>query len=272
MIVWSTPIVQYRAHSHSGIIGVKRDDLAGIPPMPPFSKCRGMVLAAEGAVSSGAKSLGTVITYASYRGTALAAWCLDNNIPCFIFYGKYKHEDILPVTLDSVLDLGVDVIPVPAGRYGVMVGRARKLMPRGGIVLSHGNTDRFMVESQYIEASLTIASYPKYRIGSWVFPTATGLSAAGAIKAIVDLGLDIQPILYLVGDSKVDKVLNLIVKYSGVDKMRLKPIRHSQNLDEPMLCDVPFPCNIYYDTKAWEYVCDSYNELHKPVLFWNAGA
>jgi len=34
----------------------------------------------------------------------------------------------------------------------------------------------------------------------------------------------------------------------------------------------PFPCNPYYDRKAWRWLAENINSLAKPLLFWNIGA
>ena len=33
----------------------------------------------------------------------------------------------------------------------------------------------------------------------------------------------------------------------------------------------PFPCNPYYDLKAFEYLQKNITKLAKPILFWNIG-
>jgi hypothetical protein len=35
---------------------------------------------------------------------------------------------------------------------------------------------------------------------------------------------------------------------------------------------VPFPCNPYYDAKAWRWLERSASSLAGPVVFWNIGA
>jgi hypothetical protein len=36
--------------------------------------------------------------------------------------------------------------------------------------------------------------------------------------------------------------------------------------------EIPFPCNVYYDAKAYKWTIDNIDKLKKPVLFWNTGA
>jgi hypothetical protein len=42
--------------------------------------------------------------------------------------------------------------------------------------------------------------------------------------------------------------------------------------EETATVNAPFPCNAYYDAKAWGWVVQNYAVLKKPVLFWNIGA
>jgi hypothetical protein len=35
--------------------------------------------------------------------------------------------------------------------------------------------------------------------------------------------------------------------------------------------DPPFPCNPYYDLKAWEWLMKNKGQLEEPILFWNIG-
>lgn len=42
--------------------------------------------------------------------------------------------------------------------------------------------------------------------------------------------------------------------------------------EDQVLCDCPFPCNSYYDRKAWKHLTENTRDLEDPVLFWNIGA
>ena len=36
--------------------------------------------------------------------------------------------------------------------------------------------------------------------------------------------------------------------------------------------DCPFPCNPYYDLKAWRHLVRNIEKYADPILFWNIGA
>ncbi|GAG05798.1 unnamed protein product, partial [marine sediment metagenome] len=40
----------------------------------------------------------------------------------------------------------------------------------------------------------------------------------------------------------------------------------------PCEVEAPFPCNPFYDKKAWEWLVNNYDDIEKPVMFWNIGA
>ncbi len=35
---------------------------------------------------------------------------------------------------------------------------------------------------------------------------------------------------------------------------------------------IPFPCNPFYDAKAFGWVCRHIHQLQEPIIFWNIGA
>ena len=36
--------------------------------------------------------------------------------------------------------------------------------------------------------------------------------------------------------------------------------------------DIPFPCNEYYDAKAWRWLLSNIGMLEQPIVFWNIGS
>jgi hypothetical protein len=37
------------------------------------------------------------------------------------------------------------------------------------------------------------------------------------------------------------------------------------------MIDCPFPCNRYYDKKAFKWMVDNIDSIIQPVIFWNIG-
>ena len=39
----------------------------------------------------------------------------------------------------------------------------------------------------------------------------------------------------------------------------------------PVKPDAPFPIDLFYDSKAWQWLVENINKLEEPILFWNIG-
>ena len=75
-------------------------------------------------------------------------------------------------------------------------------------------------------------------------------------------------------------MFNFIMKKAGVVpysllkpiKPRMRVIDYNYEYRYKEEVDCPFPCNPYYDRKAWKWLLDKLPKLKQPILFWNIGA
>jgi len=84
----------------------------------------------------------------------------------------------------------------------------------------------------------------------------------------------------LVAGKNIKRMHQKIYKRAGIykndlfatntSKLFLFAAEHEYPDIENMHC--PFPCNPYYDRKAWKWLIENYTDLQKPILFWNIGA
>jgi hypothetical protein len=47
---------------------------------------------------------------------------------------------------------------------------------------------------------------------------------------------------------------------------------YTQRYDAYWPLEIPFPCNPFYDAKAWEWLIRNKADLKEPILFWNIGS
>uniref|UniRef100_A0A6M3IKX7 Uncharacterized protein n=1 Tax=viral metagenome TaxID=1070528 RepID=A0A6M3IKX7_9ZZZZ len=107
--------------------------------------------------------------------------------------------------------------------------------------------------------------------------------AAGIVKGVSELGL--TPTLHAILVHKKDqigmrdtimgmsnKVFASLVKGSDCTLKGLFVHDLGYDYTDREMIRTGFPCNEYYDRKAYKFIHDNIHKLKKPILFWNIGA
>lgn len=272
MLTRSTPV-----ELHNGI-WVKREDLCALPPAPPFSKYRGVVAHIRKRPEN---VIGVLDTLHSKAGWAVAAACQVLGKRCINYYPTFAREEpgtIRPYQL-AAARLGAELVALPAGMSAVLWYQARHCLhlryPLQSL-LSSNETGYMMPNALKLEESAeeTARELVDSKISQpdrLVVSVSSGTIAAGVLRGLARAKLYPRVQLHL-GYSRPEGAVR---KYLGkmapeFPQGMLSVIDEGYAYSDAVTdIEAPFPCNAYYDLKAWKWLL---RQGWKDVLFWNVGA
>lgn len=277
MIVNNTPVETYELNGVP--ILVKREDLCAPLPGPSFSKIRGVVAHLKNRPET---TIGCLDTYHSKAGWAVAYVCNLLGKNSVDYWPRFKRDgaaDAPRVQQQHARQLGADLVDIPAGRSAILYHTAKKhlrenypdsyLMPNA-LKLPESITENAA------EAVRTAPHLPGS--GTLVISISSGTVAAGVLKGFEEAGMlrNYNVILHMGYSRSQDATREYIENAAGLTLGdRIKFIDEGYGYaDAAKNVRVTFPCNDWYDAKAWAYlekpgVLDA---IEGPVVFWNIGS
>lgn len=261
-----TPIERYKLHCHT--VHVKRDDLYAAPPAPPLGKLRGCRRLLARLYAGGVRLIGCWDTRVSALGLGVAACCTELLGLRALLAWPARAGDLTPEPLRRAEELGAQILPVRAGRISISFAEARREVERrGGAMLPFGMECSESVEAVRLEAATVPARFTT--AGTVVVSSGSGVTLTGIL-----LGLQGRParIIGVSAGRSPETILRCVRRYAPLDAQHAEiqpahwPYHHA--LDYPS----PFPANTFYDRKAWRFLVENFEQLPRPVLFWNVGA
>lgn len=277
MIVNNTPLETYELNGVP--ILVKREDLCSPLPGPSFSKIRGVVAHIKNRPEG---TIGCLDTLHSKAGWAVAYVCQQLGKKSVDYWPRFKRDgaaDAPRIQQQYARQLGADLVDIPAGRSAILYHTARKnlaanypdsyLMPNA-LKLPESITENAA------EAVRTAPLLPPS--GTLIISISSGTVAAGVLKGFEEAGLlqNYNVILHMGYSRSQDATRQYIEKAAGLSLgNRIKFIDEGYGYgDMARGVSVPFPCNPYYDAKAWKWLEHPLNlaSVHpRPIVFWNIG-
>lgn len=271
----TTPIETY-----DGIL-VKREDLCFDAPAPPFSKLRGLMVHLKKQKQLGITTIGYVETSISMAGWGVAWACELLGLHAVIFNPVYKNE-----TCKTLLShrkqwkkFNAQIIDLTAGRTKVNWYIARKILIKdypNSILLPLGLSLSETVEET---SKVVIETFSDINVNSLVICVGSGTISSGVWR-----GLD---------KIKWKGTIHGVMCTTGNKNAKLKRIEHKSGVsnsgmfksptefhiidpgweytEEATVSLPPFPCNRFYDRKAWQWLIENRSEVKEPILFWNIG-
>lgn len=262
-------------------VHVKREDLCCPEPGPSFSKIRGVEAYLR--VQAPRTPIGVLDTVHSKAGWGVAYICQALGLPCFDFFPVYRSEWADDTGNDYYLrefqehaeDLGAELVPLDAGRSSILYHQAKKL-------LAERTNGRGLMMPNALKLSETIESTahevfdytPKELLsGTWIVSISSGTIGAGVIRGLSWAGAQAMVVAHMGYSRSIDAARNYMINSAGVDPYRLRLVDDGYAYkDKVPNTQIPFPCNEYYDAKAWQFLV-KYMDCHEqPVVFWNIGS
>jgi len=272
----NTPIEKY------GDIYVKREDLACFPPGPPFAKVRGLYSRLLALKAKGVETIGYTETSISMAGWGVAWMAKQLGMTAVIFNPIYKTpNEVLTLHRSKWIEFGAKMIDIPAGmakvNYHISKNILREQYGPGAVMLPLGLPFIETIREVYLEFALSKCK----KFNTIVMCVGSGTMAAGVLKGVLKTKSKAQVIGVLCRPSKkIRQKKSLILGMAGAvlndDFFQMVDLgyEYTQKVD----FFAPFPCNPYYDLKAYKFLMDyketEYNNIRfkKPILFWNIGA
>lgn len=262
----STPVKEYVLNGVP--IFVKREDLCCPKGSPRFAKIRGLeVHMVKSAANYGVKTFGVLDSMHSKAGWGTAWLCKKMNLNCVLYYPKYKKPRPKSQSQIEAEKLGAVLHAIPAGRQSILWYQARKLFTdtySHAEMLPNGLTLQECAEATYIECTKT---EDEYFGGTVIVSTSTGTIARGVAQFLKQFYPKTKLIIHM-GYDRSERTVSKIVDYTN-----MKIINEGFQYRDSVKTDCPFPCNPYYDLKAWKWLSEQKSmPFREPILFWNIGA
>jgi len=253
---------------------VKREDLCSPYPGPQFSKMRGVVAHIKRRPEA---TIGVLDTYHSKAGWAVAYACAALGKKAVNFWPIYKHDPSMREQQEIARSFGAKLVSMPAGRSSVLYHAAKKSLPtvdRDCYMMPNALKIEESVTENAAEARRSLTQLPEG--ATIVLSISSGTVAAGVMKALSGQGFRfVLHMGYSRSQSKCADYIDAMVgelfwnpQYVFVDE----GFGYADSVD----CDAPFPCNPYYDLKAWRWLTTPKNlqrlAANGPIVFWNIGA
>jgi hypothetical protein len=269
MLRVNTPIEDYRERYG---LWVKREDLSCPPPGPAFSKTRGVYARVA---SREEKTIGVLDTYHSQAGHAVARACQVLGKKCINYYPNYKHEPGPRDPQRCAEVLGASLYPLPAGRSCILYHAAKKHAESvGAYLMPNALKLEESVAETAREVPLGHAEWEDIGDGprpAWVvIPASSGTIAAGVIRGFGDTTEFIVHLGYSRSHSEVDRYLR---EKSGYPEAHITLIDEGFSYKDRAKPGEtpPWPCNEYYDLKAFRWWMKFRQDYPGDTLFWNIG-
>ena len=262
------------------LVWVKRDDLCSpsVDDCPSFGKIRGLYAflskLPQGSV------VGVLDTGHSQGGWATAYYCNLMGLRCINYYPVYKRElgkpdkgypgahKIRRLQLKAWA-LDAELRSLKAGMSAVLFNIAKKQLREeflGATMVPNG----LKLLETIKETAVEMESFPGPMAsgdGTMIISASTATVAAGVKAGLDRLGFKGEFIVHLGYSRPTSRVRE---KFAG-DNIRIIDEGYTY-ADEAKGIEAPFPCNKYYDLKAWKWLVGNVTELKRPVAFWNVGS
>jgi hypothetical protein len=261
----TTPIELYVVKGHD--IYIKREDLYGNYPAPCLGKLRGLKIVLERINESGVKLVGCWDTRISKLGQGVAV--LSSRIPgmgSIISYPTKKGEQI-PEAIKIAQSHGAEIYTVRGNHVSICYSQVKKYVEdKNGVMLPFGLECADSVKAIACEAG----NIPQECIenGTLILSCGSGVTLAGILS-----GLRYEPskVIGISSGRSIEKIKGCIGRYIKVIPDFVEIIKPIYPYYEQLTYECPFPCDPYYDLKAWKYLIDNIETIQKPIIFWNIG-
>jgi hypothetical protein len=270
----TTPLETYKVKNM--MVFVKREDLCEDFPAPPFSKIRGVYTHLKKLKQNGTKIVGYTETSISMAGWGIAWASYELGLKAIIFNPIYKApHPVLTYHREQWKEFNAEIIDIPAGMAKVNWYLSRRLLKDkyglDAILLPLGLPFKETLEATIQETKRVI-----FKKGSLVVSVGSGTICSGLYGGYEE-GITIYGIMTRTGniEKKRKKIISPYINNlftNGKHRPKLVIVDGNYKYTDSEDTPVPFPCNKYYDAKAWKFLVDNIHELEQPILFWNIGA
>lgn len=269
-ILNNTPVEKHIVLKGLYTVWVKREDLCSIDPWPKFSKIRGIVSHIS---AQQAGVIGVLDTFHSQGGWAVAAACKYLGKDCINFWPRYKamKKGERRKNQRRSKALGAKLVAFQAGRSAILYHRAKKYM--ADLKSSYMMPNALKLPETMRETAYEVHVTDMAKFDNIVIPISSGTVAAGVLQGLVKKKHYPRIFIHL-GYTRSKKAVRAYLRQNapGFPQKRIKIIDEGYAYKDQARGSMvpPFPCNPYYDLKAWQWLLRARPKGR--TLFWNIGA
>jgi 1-aminocyclopropane-1-carboxylate deaminase/D-cysteine desulfhydrase-like pyridoxal-dependent ACC family enzyme len=268
LIVHGTPWEIYKLNGRD--IHVKREDLCC--EQAHFSKLRGVSTHLRTIPQS---TIGVLDTRHSKAGWGVTYLAGASGKKTVVYYPVFKHLRGLRTSQIQAKNLGAELVGLPAGRSFILYNQA-KVHLRENFPDSYMMPNALKLEESVYETGDEVLSYTDrelFRDSIWIVSISSGTIGAGVIAALAQAESNATVILHCGYSRTKRSVVHYIQHYTGFGNLDVRVIDDGYQYAEAVICKCPFPCNPYYDLKAWGWLSKNIHKMNrcKHIVFWNIG-
>lgn len=267
-------IEEYQVNGHR--VFAVRDDLCSPFPGPNFSKIRGLYKHLLRKREDGIRTVMSQDTSISRCGWGVSFVAKELEM---VHYNVYADRKIINFYQRMSQRLGGVLIPVRGSFSGAMKSQGLKRLAEKKIKPDYVcPTGISVLETLEEHADLISRMDRSLLTGSIIVCVSSGTICAGILYGLSKHQLDAR-ILGVMSSSYRSRH-SKIVDLTGQAARRYNTPVYPGNLimidahyeySKPVKVDVPFPCDLYLDRKAWDWLERNLDVLRPPIVFWNIG-
>ncbi len=287
IVIAGTPWEEYDL---AGVpLWVKREDLCCPFPGPSFSKIRGVYKHIQQIKQErGVVPIGVMDTVHSKAGWGVAYICQHLGMPCYDFFPVLKSEvsEIEPASgtfnytmrpnQTKACNLGAEPVPMPAGMSAVLYNQAKSRLKGMTNGKGYMMPNALKLPESVTETAQEVIDYTPEALlnvdGTWLISVSSGTIAAGVLMGLEQCGAAPIVILHMGYNRSEDTLLEYVMNAAHSLNPFIQIVNEHYDYKQAVAELCPFPCNPYYDLKAWKWLLQHYTELQPPIIFWNIGA
>ena len=267
----NTPIEEVHIPGSFRTIHVKREDLCC--GGPAFSKMRGVAAHLSNRPET---FIGVLDTFHSKAGWGVSYLLEDMDKKAVVFYPVYKGDKGLRYPQFQASLCGARIVGIDAGRSCILYHKARKM-------LAEYSPDSYLLPNG-LKCPETVAETARevYAVPdtfmentTWVISMSSGTVAAGVIRGLIERRANVEIYLHM-GYSRSLRGAHLYISemVGSPLPVSVKFVDEKYEYKQGIKYECPFPCNPFYDLKAWRWLMNNHNNInHKnKIMFWNIGA
>ena len=258
-----TPIQTYQVHGKE--VQVKRVDLHnGTLDLPPWAKLEGVRRILQRLEND--KPIVHLTVRASYTGWALAYFGKEYDHDIKIAYGDSKNYP--KESLAKIEQYGAELVPLKPNMMKVLYNRMKTLAKEKDWQVSPYALDH-PDYLKYWEEKLT-----GYDFDNLVVSAGSGVTSVGMIRGFLDLETYfMKRKVYAITTSRIATVIRKFHRHAVYFPTNIiVEDTPYEFYDEMPQFETPFPCNSFWDKKAWWWLEQNIERIEGSILFWNIGA
>lgn len=198
---------------------------------------------------------------------------------CYDFYPQYKSDIGLRPQQQMAHEMGAELISLQAGRSAILYHQAKKMLAQMTDETGLMVPNALKVKESINETASEVLNYTPDVLfgGTWVVSISSGTIAAGVLNALAEVNYFTNFVVHMGYSRSYDAAASYIIHNAGLD-LQWRRDNNFQLIDEgyqykdKVENTAPFPCNPYYDAKAWKWLECHFRELVEPIIFWSVGS